>query len=82
MKRDLKAELLQRVEEQLRDGIPPEAGAALARLRAEGRTEAEARGLIAAALLAEMHAMARDGRAFDPAGYARALRALPRILKR
>jgi hypothetical protein len=82
MRRDLKAELLARVDQQLQDGLPLEATAAYERLQREGRTASEARGLLAAALLAEMHAMARDGRPFDPAGYARGLNALPRILKR
>jgi hypothetical protein len=82
MKPDLRAELLERVDRQLREGDPPEAAAALARLRGEGKSDAEAKRLLAAALLAEMHAMARDGRSFDPTGYRRALDALPRILKR
>jgi hypothetical protein len=82
MKRDLKQELLARVDHQLREGEPPEATEAFQRLQREGKSASEARGLLAAALLAEMHAMARDGRGFDGAGYARALDALPRILKR
>lgn len=82
MTRDLRAELRERVEAQVREGAPPEAAEAYRRLRAEGRGEDEAFHLLGAALLSEMNAMARDGRPFDAAGYARALAALPRILKR
>jgi hypothetical protein len=82
MKRDLQKELLERVDEQVRSGSPPAAAEALRRLQAEGKSPDEARRLISAALLAEMHAAARDGRGFDPFGYSRALDALPRILKR
>jgi hypothetical protein len=82
VKRDLKQELLARIDGQLRNGEPPEATEAFERLQRSGRSASEARGLLAAALLAEMHAMARDGRGFDASGYARALGALPRILKR
>jgi hypothetical protein len=82
VKRDLRAELLERVDGQLADGEPPAASAAFLRLQREGKSKAEARRLLAAALLAEMHAMARDDRPFDGAGYAQALEALPRILKR
>jgi hypothetical protein len=82
LKRDLKAELLARIDDQLENGEPAEATEAFERLQREGRSPNEARSLLAAALLAEMHAMARDGRSFDAAGYARALDALPRILKR
>ena len=82
MKRDLQAELEARVRRQISEQDPPEAAAAFDRMVSEGRTPSEARRRIAAALLAETHAMVRDARPFDPAGYAAALAALPRILKR
>jgi hypothetical protein len=82
MKRDLRIELLDRVKDQLRDGDPPAAVEAFQRLQRLGRTSDEALDLLAAALLVETHAMARDGRPFDHEGYARGLAALPRILKR
>lgn len=82
MKRDLRAELLERVHRQVADNDPPAAGEAFHRLRAAGKTQDEALKLLAAALLVETHAMARDSRPFDVEGYARGLAALPRILKR
>jgi hypothetical protein len=81
MKRDLRAELLDRVKDQLRDGNPA-AVDAFQRLQRLGKTSDQALGLMSAALLVETHAMARDGRPFDAEGYARGLAALPRILKR
>ena len=80
--RDLRAELVERVKEKVREGAPAAATEAFQRLRGEGRGAEEAYRLLAAALLVETHAMARDGRPFSPEGYARGLAALPRILKR
>jgi hypothetical protein len=82
VRRDLKQELLERVHAQVREGHPPAAAEAFHRLRAAGRSQEETLQLLAAALLVETHAMARDSRPFDADGYSRALDALPRILKR
>jgi hypothetical protein len=71
--------LLEVIENQLRDGEPPETRAALARLMGEGRSRAEAVELLAAVVAAEVFAVMKSGRPFDRDRYAAALAALPHL---
>jgi hypothetical protein len=72
-----RAALLEAVDNQLRDGDPPETRTTLERLLREGHSREQARRMIAFALVIEMNAMIRDGRNFDHASYAAELDALP-----
>ena len=68
------------VQEQLASADPPEAREALERLVGQGYAEADARALIGRVLAGEMFEIMKQGREHDPARYARALKALPRLL--
>jgi hypothetical protein len=73
------AAALQVVENQLRDGTPPETRKTLERLVEEGRTAAEAKRLIATVILREMVDILRSNTPFDPAHFAAALDRLPAL---
>ena len=73
------AAALQVVENQLRDGTPPETRETLDRLVDEGRTAAEAKRLIATVVLREMVGILRSNTPFDPARFAAALDRLPAL---
>ena len=73
------AAALQVVENQLRDGTPPETRKTLERLVEEGRTAAEAKRLIATGILREMVDILRSNTPFDPAHFAAALDRLPAL---
>ena len=73
------AAALQVVENQLRDGTPPETRETLDRLVDEGRTAAEAKRLIATVVLREMVGILRSNTPFDPAHFAAALHRLPAL---
>ena len=66
------------IERQMAQNDPPEVAPTFARLRAEGIPEQQVWALLAAVLLTELNAMARDDREFDRTRYARGLAALPR----
>ena len=67
------------LDNQLREGDPPETRETLDRLLKSGHTEDEARRLVACVLASEVVAVVQDGRVYDPAGYVNALRALPKL---
>ena len=75
----LRNELRGVVERQMAQNDPPEVAPTFARLRAAGLPERRVWALLSAALLVEMNAMVRDGRAFDRARYAQGLAALPEL---
>jgi hypothetical protein len=71
------AAALEVVENQLRDDDPPETRETLDRLVKEGHTEAEAKRLIAAVVLAEIGEILRTNAPFDHARFVTALDRLP-----
>jgi hypothetical protein len=73
----VRAAILEVVDNQLRDGDPPETRQTLARLMAEGFSRQEARRLIGMVILCEMNDMVREGRIFDEARFAAHLQRLP-----
>ena len=75
----VRAAMLQVVDNQLRDGEPPETRQTLERLMAEGHSEAEARQLIAAVVSGEIFNMLKSERSYDQAGYVAALQRLPKL---
>ena len=75
----VRAAMLQVVDNQLRDGEPPETRQTLERLMAEGHSETEARQLIAAVVSGEIFNMLKSNRPYDEAGYVAALQRLPKL---
>lgn len=65
------------VDNQLREGVPPETRRTLDRLMAEGCSESAARQMIAAVVASEIFGMLKHKRPHDPAGYVAALQRLP-----
>ena len=76
---ELRRTLLEVVENQLRDGTPPETRATLERLLADGLSRGEAVELIACVVSAEVVEVLRSGRPFQEDRYVAGLRALPRL---
>jgi hypothetical protein len=75
----LRQAILEVVENQLRDGTPPETGSTLARLMREGRSRAGAVELIAAVVSAEIFDVLTSGRPYDRDRFVAGLAALPRL---
>lgn len=75
----LRRALLEVVENQLRDGTPPETRETLARLTAAGHTRERALELIACVVSAEVFDVLKSGQPYDQARYLAGLRALPRL---
>ncbi len=75
----LRGQILEVVENQLRDNEPPETSATLTRLMTEGHSEHEAKKLIGCVVLAEMFEVLQEGRVYDRDRYVAALAALPEI---
>ena len=75
----VRAAMLQVVDNQLRDGEPPETRQTLERLMAEGHSEAEARQLIAAVVSSEIFGVLKYQRPYDQANYVAALQRLPKL---
>jgi hypothetical protein len=71
--------LLEAVENQLREGNPPETTETYTRLLAEGHPDREARLLIGAVILVEMNRMVKAGELFNHERFAAALRRLPEL---
>lgn len=74
---ELKAALLEAVENQIRANEPPETRQTLERLVREGIPEQVAREYIATVLVAEMHAILTSQQPFNLERYARNLARLP-----
>ena len=74
-----RAAILEVVENQLRDGTPPETRQTFQRLVAEGYSEDEARRLIAAVLASEIFGVLKHNRPYDETRYVAALRRLPKM---
>ena len=71
--------LLEIVENQLRDGTPPETRTTLDRLMDDGYSREEAVELIACVVSAEIFDVLKNMQVFDEARYVAELRALPRL---
>jgi len=67
------------VDNQLRDGEPPETRQTYERLLAEGRSPVEARRLLAAVVSSEVFEVLKHKRPYDRAGYVAALNRLPKL---
>jgi len=75
----LRRSLLEVVENQLREGTPPETRATLDRLMAEGFAREQAVELIACVVSSEIFDVLKNGRPYQAPRYLAALRALPRL---
>ena len=75
----LRRALLEVVNNQLRDGNPPETRATLERLIRQGIQRERAIELIACALTSEVCDALNDQQPYDEARYIAALRALPQL---
>jgi hypothetical protein len=75
----LRHAIMEVVENQLRDGTPPEARLTLERLQKEGLSHKQATELIACAVSAEIFDVLKIGKPYDNARYVTALNALPRL---
>ena len=73
----LQALIYEVVDNQLRDGTPPETRQTLERLIAEGHTRQEARRLIGCAVVSEIFNVLQRHEPYDEARYTAALRRLP-----
>lgn len=73
----LRRQMLEVVENQLRDNSPPETRATLDRLIAEGHSSAEAKRLIACVVVAEMFQVMKERRPYDQDRFVAGLRGLP-----
>ncbi|MDQ2830650.1 MAG: hypothetical protein M3Y74_16590 [Chloroflexota bacterium] len=75
----LGAAIMEVVDNQLRDGTPPEARQTLDRLLAAGYPEGEARRLIACAVTSGIFDVIKNHQPYDEARYITALRRLPTL---
>jgi len=71
--------MLEVVENQLRDGTPPETKQTLDRLIKEGHSEEEAKRLIATVVASEIFGVLKQKRPYDQARYVAALQRLPKV---
>ncbi len=76
---ELRRAILEVVDNQLRDGTPPETRQTLERLMREGCSEAKARELIGCVVTCEIFDVLKSGQPYQEARYLAALRALPRL---
>ncbi len=73
------AAIMEVVDNQLREGTPPETRRTLDRLLADGHTEGEARRLIACAVTSEIFDVLTNHQPYNEARYITALRRLPTL---
>ena len=74
-----RAAILEVVENQLRDGTPPETKLTFQRLVAVGYSEHEARRLIAAVVASEIFGVLKHNQPYDETRFIAALRRLPKM---
>jgi hypothetical protein len=75
----VRAAIYEVVDNQLRDGEPPETRQTLERLMAEGHSQVKALQLIAAVVSSEIFEVLKHKRPYDQAGYVAALQRLPKL---
>ena len=73
----LRASFLEVVENQIRDGTPVATPQTFERLQREGHSAAEAKGLIASVIAAEMFEIVKHKRTFDEPKFVERLHQLP-----
>jgi len=71
--------LLEIVDNQLREGNPPETTETFERLQAEGCTPAQAKEFIACAVTSEIFDVMKNNQPYDEARYIKALQGLPKM---
>src|SRR5438552_2416272 len=76
---ELRLTLLEIVENQLRDGTPPETRTTLGRLMGEGYSREQALELIACVVSSEIFDVLKSGQPYQEPRYLAGLRALPRL---
>jgi hypothetical protein len=76
---ELRRALLEVVENQLREGTPPETRSTLERLLGEGFSREQALELIACVVSSEIFDVLKSGQPYQEARYLAGLRALPRL---
>ena len=67
------------IENQIRDGMPPETKETFDRLMTEGYSKDETLKLIGCAVSSEIFGVLKEGRKYDEAAYIEALKSLPRL---
>ena len=75
----LKQTILEVVENQLREGTPPEPNQTLERLTAQGYSAAEAKRLIGAVVAVEIFNVLKRKEPYNQARFVAALRRLPQV---
>lgn len=75
----LNAAVMEVVENQIRDGTPPEAKQTLDRLMAEGKSEQEAKRLIANVVASEIFDVLKNKESYNHDRYVTALHRLPKL---
>ena len=75
----LQAAILEVVDNQIRDGDPPESRETYERLIAEGFSDQEARRLIGTAVVTDIHRMLTEKKEYEREKYIKLLRQLPRL---
>ncbi len=76
---ELRAVILEVVDNQLRANDPPETRSTLDRLVGEGYSQQEAKKLIACVVTSEIFDMMKNKKKFNPARYRAALAKLPQL---
>jgi hypothetical protein len=79
VKKILRRQFLATVDNQLRDGNPPETALTLLRLKEEGYTEQEAKEMISACVAAEMFSVMESNEPFNQQRYVAWLSSLPAL---
>lgn len=75
----LRAAIFEIIDNQLRDGTPPETRETFDRLRTQGYSQEETLKLIGCVVVSEIFDVLKEGRPYDNEAYVRALHALPRL---
>jgi hypothetical protein len=75
----LRSTIFEVINNQIRDGTPPETKETYDRLLSEGYSEEDVMKLIGAVVSSEIFAVLKEGRTYDNDSYIAALKALPRL---
>lgn len=78
-KKILRQQFLATVENQLRDGDPPETALTLLRLKEAGYDEQQAKDMISACVAAEMFSVMESNKPFNQQRYVNCLARLPKL---
>jgi hypothetical protein len=75
----LRSAIFEVINNQIRDGTPPETKETYDRLLSEGYSKEEVMKYIGAVVSSEIFAVLKEGRTYDNERYVAALKALPRL---